>query len=168
LLGLSGENFTAYLAQEVGELSSIRSDANVESVSLSELRRRARSTQVESVELSNGERVVVYRTENEGDVAGDDQLAYLEGALGSPEVRRASLRVEDRHLEIDLPNRTITAHTSAQPPLTAILGSGLPIAWSLTDEQLSLFDAMMALAMHEHSFDLFPTATGEYEPDVLA
>ncbi len=77
-------------------------------------------------------------------------------ALGSARVQRATVTVSGRHLELDFISFTGSAHTSGRPPLTDILGVGLPLLWPLAESDIAAFMAMMTDARQQQTLELFP------------
>lgn len=164
LLALTGSDFTAYLGSTVEDIAQVKvPEPFTRGVTVEELRARARAIAVDSLELSNGQRVVTYRSsDQETDVAKDDELATVAKALGSASVQRATITVGARHLELDFTTSTASARTSAKPPLTDILGLGLPLLWPLAEPDAATFASMMAAARDQQTLELFPlTGDGE-------
>ncbi len=155
LLALSGDHFTAYVAPTVGDLKQVRSSDEPSSISVTELRRRSRGIPVDSLEMSIGDRILTYGSEDREDVANDDQLSSLEEAMGSlSRVTKGTLYVGGRRVELDFSARTATARTSGQPPLTEVLGSALPLVWSLSADELQQLDAMIESSSAERMLQL--------------
>jgi hypothetical protein len=162
LLALTGSNFTAYLGSNLEEIEAIKIDVPAGGVTVEELRKRARAVSVDSLELTTGQRVLTYGSlEESADVAKDDELAALANTLGSPTVHRATITVGGRHLDLDFAKRTASARTSGRPPLTDILGAGLPLLWPLAGSELKAFVSMIALAREQQTLELFPPARDE-------
>lgn len=164
-LSLGGSNFRAVLGASVDDVERVKPDAPSHGVSVGELRRRARDGAVDSLELTNGQRVVTYGSEDKTDVSGDDELSTVAQALGTAEVRRASVYVNARRLDIDFTTATVSARTSGRPPVTDLLGVGLPLVWPLTPSDLSSVDSMMRLAMAQQTLDLFPVPGATQDDD---
>jgi hypothetical protein len=155
LLTLAGGNFTAYLGSSVEDVAQVKVEV-ADGVTVEELRHRARSVAVDSLELTNGQRVVTYgSSDQETDVASDDELSALASTLGAAVVHRATISVGGRHLELDFTRTTASARTSGRPPLTDILGAGLPLLWPLAGEELEEFMTMIAEAREQQTLDLF-------------
>jgi hypothetical protein len=94
------------------------------------------------LELTNGERVLTYGSEDQTDVASDAQFASVAETLGVTTVRRAAVHVGGRHLDLDFATLTISARTSGRPPLADLLGVGLPLLWQLTAAERRLLSAL--------------------------
>lgn len=143
LVALTGGGFAAYLGSIVDDLAQVKADKKV-GVSVSKLQTRAAGVTVDNLEVSNGERVVTYSSEDQTDVAKDGSLASVLNALGTPTVRRAGVHVSGRRLELDFTTGTISARTSGKPPLRDILGTGLPLMWDLSESDRTKFDALLS------------------------
>jgi hypothetical protein len=162
LLALSGSNFTAYLGTTVDEISGIKSEGTSAGVTVEELRARARAVAVDSLELSNGQRIVTYGSPDpHTDVAKDDELSALANALGSASVQRATITVGGRHLELDFTSATASARTSGRPPLADILGVALPLVWPLAPSDLQAFASMIASARDQQTLELLPSPSDD-------
>jgi hypothetical protein len=155
LLALSGSNFTAYLGSKVEDIEQVKSD-DIPLVSVETLRQRARSVSIESLELTNGQRVVTYGSADQSDVASDQELPAVARALGTATVQKAAITVSGRRLELDFTTATISARTSGRPPLTDILGVGLPLLWTVSSLDWEPFRQMMESARDQQTLDLFP------------
>jgi hypothetical protein len=157
LLALTGSDFTAYVGASVEDIAQVKlGDRGPRGVSVEELRARSRAVAVDSLELSNGERTVTYSaSDQETDVAKDDELTAVATALGTTVVQRATITVGARHLDLDFTTSTASARTSAKPPLTDILGVGLPLLWPLSTRDREAFTSMMAAARERETMDLF-------------
>lgn len=144
LVALTGGGFAAYLGSVVDDIAQVKADKKV-GVSVSKLQARADGVAVDNLEVSNGERVVTYSSEDQTDVAKDGSLASVLDALGTPTVRRAGVHVSGRRLELDFTTGTISARTSGKPPLRDILGTGLPLMWDLSENDQAEFDALLSV-----------------------
>jgi hypothetical protein len=160
LLSLGGSNWSAYLSPTVEDISHVKVEVSTRGVDVADLRLRAAAVAIETLELSNGDRIVTYASADQSDVAKDERLATLAETLGDPTVQRATITVNGRHIELDFTIASASARTSGQPPLTDILGVGLPLLWPREDDERQRFVSMMKTARDQQTIDLFGAAGG--------
>jgi hypothetical protein len=165
-LALSGRSFTAFLGPQVENISHIKAKSPLPDVTVEELRERARAIgiAIESFGLTNGQTIVTVQSANESDAAREEDVSAVAHTLGSPSVQRASIRVGGRNIELDFTDGTASARTSGQPPLTDILGMGLPLLWPLSRQELSALVSMMSRARDQQAIELFPLEPDESTP----
>lgn len=155
LVALSGSSFTAYLGSTVDDIDQIKVGRKHNGVTVAELRQRS-SSPVDLLELSNGERVVTYGSEDQTDVASDDALGALSDALGFSNVRRATVNLNDRRLDLDFTTNTISARTSGRPPVSDLLKVGLPLLWDLNETERHELTVLTAPDGDQQALELFP------------
>ena len=88
--------------------------------------------------------------------------------FGLVRVQRATITVGGRHLELDFISFTASARTSGRPPLTDILGVGLPLLWPLAELDVAAFMTMMTEARQQQTLELFSQITANARPGRLA
>jgi hypothetical protein len=154
LLALSGEHFTAFVAPTVGDLKQIKTDDPGDGIPVMEVRRRSQGIPIDSLEMTAGDRVITYGSQDRQDVSNDDQLDSLGAAMGSTVVRKGSVLIGGRRVELDFALRTATARTSGQPPMAELIGSALPLIWPLSSDELERLNAMVESSRTAPQFDM--------------
>jgi hypothetical protein len=147
LLALSGNDFIAYFGARSKQLKRIKPDTGAVSISVQELRRRAvaLAAVVDNLELTNGERLLTWASADQTDVSADERIDTIAETLGTATLRKATIYVGERNLDLDFPTATISARTQGQPPLADIVREALPLLWAMTDEERDELREMSAV-----------------------
>lgn len=146
LLAMVGDDFVAHFAPAAADLVRVDPQGPVSGVAIAELRARVRAVEIDNLELSNGDRVVTYGSEDHSNIASDEGLSAVAEALGTAVVKRATVSAGNRRLSLDFVTRTVSGQTSARPSLADLLEVGVPLLWPLTEAQESAITALLAEA----------------------
>lgn len=164
LVAFSGTDFTAFFGSRTKHLKRVRL-GNPVAISVDELRRRATQLHaaIDNLELTDGRRLLTWgSTDHQTDVSRDEGLDAVSQTLQGATVRKATVYVGDRHLDIDFPRTTISARTQGQPPLGDIVGVALPVLWAMDDDERQ---ELRALARPEERQQLRLFADSDLQPN---
>lgn len=147
LLGLRGEDFTAYVSERTDDIRALAKATPLPGIDVDVLRTRAQGIVLNSLRLSDGREAVVLDSESNDDVAQSDRFSKIASAFSpNAKVQQAHATViAGQELNIDFRILLASGNTASKPLLKDLVGTSLPLLRGLMPENRRALDSLLLI-----------------------